>query len=323
ADLLSSNFPIQQMQQGVQAAVPGYNGTFNYGTRFGTIFLRTFRWSGMQWSGEIVLSRLLWIGVAIAIALLAALFFKRFDAVYKKQSRRVKLVPQALFPATDRETPAPVLAGAHLTPLPAQRGAGRWVAIFASETRLLLKGVVWWWFIGAATFIALCLFLPVQVALGYLFPVAWLWALPIWSALGSRETRYQTRQIIFSTAHPVARQLSMQWLAGVVIALLTASGMIAHFILISDWSGLLALGVGAIFVPALALAAGVWTGNSRLFEIAFVAFWYIGVINHLPALDFMGANAATIAMHIPLAYGIAAIALLLLTFSGRWRQLQG
>ena len=319
-DLLGSNFPIQQMQQGVKAAVPGYDGAFNYGTRFGTIFLRTFQWRGMQWTGDILLSRLLWVGVAFAIVLLAALFFKRFDAVY--ESRRVKLVPQALLLATE-ETPVSVLAEAHLTPLAGRRGAGRWVALLISEIRLLLKGVVWWWFIGAATFIALCLFLPVNVALGYLFPVAWLWALPLWSALGNRETRYQTRQLIFSTAHPVARQLSMQWLAGIVIALLTASGMIAHFIIISDWSGLLALGVGAIFVPALALAAGVWTANSRLFEIAFVAFWYIGVINHLPALDFMGANASTIAMHIPLAYGIAAMVLLLLAFAGRWQQLQG
>lgn len=323
ADLFSSNFPIQQMQQGVQAAVPGYNGTFNYGTRFGTIFLRTFRWSGMQWSGEIVLSRLLWVGVAIAIALLAALFFKRFDAVHDRQSRRVKLFLRSVSPATDQEISVSVPAGACLTPLAGRRGAWRWATLLASEMRLLLKGVVWWWFIGAATFIALCLFLPVNITLGSLFPVAWLWALPLWSALGNRETRYQTRQLIFSTAHPIARQLSIQWLAGIVIALLTASGMIAHFILISDWSGLLALGVGAIFVPALALATGVWTGNSRLFEIAFVTFWYIGVINHLPVLDFMGANASTLAMHIPLAYGIAAIALLLLAFAGRWQQLQG
>jgi hypothetical protein len=151
---------------------------------------------------------------------------------------------------------------------------------------------------------------------------AWLWALPAWSGLGSREARHRTTQLVFSTAHPLTRQLPMQWLAGIVIALLTASGMIAHFVLMSDWSGLLALGVGAIFVPALALVTGIWTGNSRLFEIVFVVLWYIGAINHVPALDFMGATGSAIAMHISLVYGVAAITLLLLAFVGRWRQLQ-
>ncbi len=35
-----------------------------------------------------------------------------------------------------------------------------------------------WWFIGAAPLIVLCFFLPLDIALGYLFPVAWLWTLP-------------------------------------------------------------------------------------------------------------------------------------------------
>jgi hypothetical protein len=70
------------------------------------------------------------------------------------------------------------------------------------------------------------------------------------------------------------------------------------------------------------LAAGVWTGNSRLFEIVFVALWYIGAINHLQALDFMGATGTAVAMRIPLAYMLVAIVLILLAFVGRQRQLQ-
>lgn len=324
-DLLGSNFPIQQMQQGVKAAVPGYDGGFNYGTRFGTASFRTFQWGGIQWTGAVQLSRLLWVGVAFVIALLAALFFSRFDSAHNRQRRSIKSIPQSLFPVTDQEIQGLALAQVHLTPLPAQQWAGRWLAILTSEIRLLFKGVVWWWFVGAAALIALCLFLPFNIALAYLFPVAWLWSLPIWSALGNQEARHHTTQLIFSTAHPLMRQLTMQWLAGVMVALLTASGMIAHFILISDWSGLLALGVGAIFVPALALASGVWTGNSRLFEVVFVVLWYIGTINQVAVLDFMGVTSVTgnaLAMRIPLAYGIAAIGLLFLAFIGRRRQLQ-
>ena len=319
-DLLGSNFPIQQIQQSVTAAVPGYDGMFNYGTRFGTASFHTFQWGGIMWTGEIALSRLLWVGVAFAIALLAALFFTRFDTAYARLS--IKLVPLQLFPATDRVIPAPVLTEVHLTPLIGQQRAWRWIAILASETRLLLKGVVWWWFPGAIALLALCLFLPLDSARGLLFPFAWLWALPMWSGLGSREARHSTTQLVFSTAHPLKRQLSMQWLAGVLIALLTASGMIARFVLMGDWSDLLALVVGATFVPALALAAGIWTGNSRLFEVVFVVLWYIGAINRVSALDFMGVTSSAITMQMPVVYGMAAVALLFLSFVGRRRQLQ-
>ena len=76
------------------------------------------------------------------------------------------------------------------------------------------------------------------------------------------------------------------------------------------------------FLTALALAAGVWTGNSRLFEVVFVALWYIGAINHVPVLDFLGATSTAVAMRIPLVYRMVAVALLLPACVGKQRQLQ-
>jgi hypothetical protein len=181
-------------------------------------------------------SRLIWVGIALAIALLAALFFTRFDPASERQKRSARLGTAALL---------------------AQNKEWRWTGILVSEVRLIVKGVPWWWPLGAAALSARCLFLPFDIARLYLFPVAWLWSLPTWSALGNREARHHTEQLVFSTAYPLVRQLPMQWLAGVLIALLTASGMIAHFAIMSDWVGLGALGVGAVFIPALALVGGV------------------------------------------------------------------
>ena len=332
SDLLGLNFPLAQMQQGIMTAVPGFHGSLNIGTRFSTLSYSTFHWGGIQWTAEVLLSRLFWLGIAFAIAVFAALFFTRFDTTYEKQRGTVESVEDSVdstglsgspelmgSPGRPRGAALHLPVQVHLTPLAGQKWAWRWMGIFVGEMRLLLKGVVWWWFIGAAALIVLCLVLPFDIALSYLFPVAWLWTLPLWSGLGSREARHHTTQLVFSTAHPLTRQLPVQWLAGVAIALLTASGMIAHFVLMSDWAGLLALGVGAIFVSALALAGGVWTGSSRLFEVVFVTLWYVGVINHLPVLDFMGVNGAALSMHVPLVYGIAAITLLFLALLGRWR----
>jgi hypothetical protein len=321
-DLFGLNFTIQQMQTAVGRVVPGYDGGFNLSTRFGTTYFHTFQWGGLQWTGELMVSRLFWVGIALVIALGAALVFTRFDPASWKQKRVGRRVVPAFFPASEPELPAPLSNQVRLTPLSGKKRVVRWGVILASELRLLLKGVPWWWFLGATTLIVLCLFLPFAVSLDYLFPLAWLWSLPTWSGLGNRETRYRTEQLVFSTAHPLVRQLPMQWLAGISIALLTASGMIAHFVFISDWSGLLALGVGAVFIPALALATGTWTGNSRLFEVVFVVLWYIGVINHVAVLDFMGVTRTDSALSLPLAYALAAVVLLALAFMGRRRHLQ-
>src|SRR5579884_2837698 len=104
-DLLGSNFTIQQMQMGVKAAVPGYDGNFDYGTRFGTTLFHTFPWQGMQWTQEIVLSRLLWVGIALVIASGAALFFTRFDSASEKQKRVASVVTPEVFPVLEQDVP--------------------------------------------------------------------------------------------------------------------------------------------------------------------------------------------------------------------------
>ena len=39
------------------------------------------------------------------------------------------------------------------------------------------------------------------------------------------------------------------------------------------------------------LASGVWSGTSKLFEILYMAIWYIGPLNHVvPELDFIGTT---------------------------------
>jgi hypothetical protein len=57
----------------------------------------------------------------------------------------------------------------------------------------------------------------VDVVRAYLYPIAWIWPLLLWSAMGNREMRYQTNQLVFSTAHPLLSQLPMQWLTGVLL----------------------------------------------------------------------------------------------------------
>ena len=107
--------------------------------------------------------------------------------------------------------------------------------------------------------------------------------------MGTRETRLRTDQLVFSTAHPLRRQLPACWLAGVIIAVLTGGGTGIRLLVAGEQLGLIAWTVGAFFIPTMALALGVWSGSSKFFEVLYLFLWYLGPANHLGEIDFMGA----------------------------------
>jgi hypothetical protein len=151
--------------------------------------------------------------------------------------------------------------------------------------------------------------------------LAFLWPVLLWSQLGSRERRHNTGPILFSSPHPLLRQLPSAWLAGIGVGVLV-SGPIAIRLALAGESGALGLwAVGMAFPPALALALGVWTGSSKFFEALYTFVWYM-LVQNVPAFDFVGATDAGVADGNALAYAAVSLALFTLSLLGRRRQLQ-
>jgi hypothetical protein len=122
----------------------------------------------------------------------------------------------------------------------------------------------------------------------------------------------------FSSISPLWRHLPAQWLSAFIITLVMGSGAVLSLLTDGDIVGTLALLSGAIFIPSLALASGVWTGTSKFFEILYMAIWYIGPVHGLGILDFIGANSnGNIGFFLPIS-----VALIVVAFVGRARQLQ-
>jgi hypothetical protein len=190
-----------------------------------------------------------------------------------------------------------------------------------AELRLALKGLSWLWYAVAGGLIIGGLVSPVAVSRGLLI-AAWIWPILIWSAMGTRESRLGTDQVVFSTAHPLRRQLTACWVAGVVVAVMTGSGTAARLLVARDRAGLAAWTVGALFIPALALALGVWSGSSKLFEVVYTLLWYIGPVNRVAELDYTGAASATSGLSTRWVFLAVTLALVALSFAGRKRQLQ-
>ena len=266
-----------EMGKAVTAIDPEYNGDFSLGGGFVTA-TRVFTWNGVHWTPEFILARFSLIALAVLLIFFAALFFDRFDPSRAK--------PKRIKPGTTKPDLSPVitsqaLPNVHLTPLNKAANRFSFFNVFMAEIKLLLKGQRWWWYVVMAGIIIACLVVPSAAVREYALPIAWVWPILIWSAIGNREIHNNVQQMTFSSASPLLRQLPAQWLAGLIVTLLVSIGAIIRLTVDGDTAGLLALLSGAFFIPSLALASGVWSGTSKLFEILYMLIWYLGPMNKL------------------------------------------
>ena len=317
-DLWGIQVILSGMINDTSAVLPNYQGSVAIGATTLQAPLETFIWSGIQWTSKIILGRMLWMGGAWGIALLAALFFRRFDpAPQKSKLRQVSESIESL-PSESVQPSAPFVP-VHLTPMTLERPVYHPAQVFLAEIRLLIKGVRWWWFIIFAVLNVAGILLPVDSARGYLLPVAWLLPLGLWSTLGTREKRNNTDQLIFSASHSLMRQFPLMWLAGVSLALAAGAGVAVNLALVGDWPYLLAWGIGAFFIPTLALALGVWSDSNKLFEVVYMLWWYAGPVSGVENLDFLSASSIYSVKRI-LGYGLLTLMLFILAGIGRKRQ---
>jgi hypothetical protein len=282
----------------------------------------TFRWDGVDWTPDLLLSRLAALAAAVAVALLAALLFDRFDPARALGWKRRPARPEERA-EEDRLAPVvPLPANVVLTPLPDAGRRFRFGSLLIAELRLLLIGQRWWWYAVAGGLLIASLAAPLESVSRIVLPLAWIWPILLWSSLGTREIRHATSELIFSAAWPLQRQLPATWLAGVLLAMAIGSGVALRLALAGNWASVGAWAVGALFIPTAALAFGVWSGTSRLFEAVYLFVWYIGPLQQTAPLDFMGAVPEAVRAGVPLAYLAATAALGISAVVGRRRRLK-
>lgn len=315
------------------AQVPGYQGGISLGD-MGKDIHKTFLWTGFDWKIGMLSQRLYWFAVALALVLIAALLFDRFDparGIFGNRRQRAARALSAPFRRWWSRVTSSALSPTNgiangsstsnslprLSALPPSAIRFRSADVLLAELRLMLKRQRWWWYAGAA--ILLCVSLADSAAEGRqgVLPFVWIWPALLWSAMGTRETRHGTDQFIYSSAHSLRRQFVAAWLAGVLVAVLTGFGVCLRILIASDWVALLGFGVGALFIPTLALTMGVWSGTSKLFEAVYVIWWYVGPIHHDRKLDFMFTAESSLSPGILRFYLAATLVLFGLALLGR------
>jgi hypothetical protein len=306
-----------QMQRQLRALDPLYKGgsSFNVGPLHPTT--KTFLWNGMDWTTPALLGRLMPVAVALLLALLAAVFFDRFDPArggLGRAPKPAKASAGSVETNRDGETRAAIHSAAHLTPLQSAATRSRMIALIAAEFRLMLKGKRLWWYAIAIGLCVACAASPLEVARADILPFAWIWPLLLWSAMGTRENQFATGSLVFSAPNAVPRQLIANYAAGVMVAAITGAGIAIRMLVAADIAGLAAWAAAVLFIPALALALGVWSGNGKAFEALYTGWWYLGPLHHIRGVDFMGTTPGS---STAAGYAGAALLLVCVAFAGR------
>ena len=122
-----------------------------------------------------------------------------------------------------------------------------------AELRLMLQGLPWWWHLAAlGLWIGSVVPEPV-FARANLLPWLWVWPVFLWSAMGTRESRFRTDQVLFSSPRPLGRQLPALWVAGFLVTIGLASGVLLRLLAAGDSPAVFAVAAAAMEAGAVTL----------------------------------------------------------------------
>ncbi len=319
SDMFGTSIATSSLQVAAHAAYPSFvPGHWSMGFAPVDRPPGLFTWNGIQWTPLIILGRLFWVIVAGGLALVASVFFDRFDSSINVTKKSRKAVVEAK-PSGDMPAEK-ALTQVRLTPLSFNKKYVNPASLLLAEMRLAFKGQRWWWYAGALIIILLGLSSSGADGQHMAVLAAMIWPILIWSAMSTRERTFNTGQIVFSAPGPVNYQLPMMWLAGILAGVALSSGVLASMAISGNYIDMWTLLAEMMLIPAMAMAMGIWSGSSKLFEASYMILWYIGPVNNLPFLDITGTVAKTMNMGLPIAYLLMTIAFLAIMAVGRRKQ---
>ncbi|WP_200263683.1 hypothetical protein [Streptomyces sp. HSG2] len=200
-DGIGVNSVVKAMYADMVAQGVDVSGEFSLGLTYLDKPLELFTWDGFTPTADYVLGRVTMLLIAVAIALLPALWFGRFDPARVLQGQgRFSGMPGI---ADQGEDPAGVSQPAVIDEVPHLAGPSRpdvaavlrtspepgpvALRMWAGEVRVLLQGVRWWWWLGAAVILVAGLSAPLDGVTRVMLPLAWIWPVLIWSRLGTQR----------------------------------------------------------------------------------------------------------------------------------------
>ncbi|MFC0213495.1 hypothetical protein ACFFK0_13685 [Paenibacillus chartarius] len=287
-DLFGIHVVLSHMAQDAAAHFPHLPGIQDAGS-FGYYKVAgetpVFRWEGVPWGLDLLLSRMVWLLAAGCLLLLAAVVFDRFAAL--RLAVKPSFLPNAA--VRDNQPPPAVLSAAVKSGVPMGR-------LVLAELTVMLRHIPKWWTMLLAAAAVTGLLIPPDRLQGWL-PLLMLVPLPVWSQMGTKETYYSTKELAASSCSSLRRRCAA-WMAGIVVSMIAGSGVLVRYMLDGQWEHVLSWGTGSVFVPTLALALGSIGGTRKAFEVLYLIWWYAGPMSRVSYLDFLGISAGSATIYV-------------------------
>lgn len=279
-DIFGIGYILNQMLNGAQLVFPGLPNAASFGYYPNNGIIPTFQWNGIIWHQDFILSRVFWVCTAFALVVVSTIVFDRFRTPRNIKNRKNRITPQSIISNRNHTlTLSPVKRSNHTNFLTLLRG----------EIKIMLFGKSLWWYILFLVAIILSYFVVIGDGLKWISLIMLL-PIEVWSQMGCREKAYNTTQLISSSCSKLTKWF-VSWMAGIITALLTSSGILLHFAVDGQWQHFIAWMAGALFIPTLALVFGTLVGNRKLFEGVYIALIYFGPINNMWKFDFLGVQS--------------------------------
>jgi hypothetical protein len=280
-DIIGSKPVFAAMQQTVFQQSHDASQAVSMGFLFGSRrHFHYFEFDGINWTAQIIFSRLILVCFALSIVFISSRFFHRFEIKQKfkakKKANLSEIIPNSQ-PLRDIK----------LSALPSVTPAYGIMPFIKTELLMLIrKGPRWLWLINLGGMIAL-VFAPLTIAHQMILPILWFLQVGRWSDLATKEKTNRIHYFTYASYKPLSRLLPAQIIAGIVLALTLAFPLLLRYLVRMQFLPILSIIMGGVFIVLFAVAFGILSGGKKLFEILFFLFTYAN-IEKIPFLDYFG-----------------------------------
>lgn len=294
-DLFGLGMVLNAITEGARLIYPAMPGGQSFGYYKVAATAPTFVWQGMTWPAKFLLSRLWWLGLAGAMVVVSALVFDRFKA--GSRPAKAQRPARANKKATAKKSTG---IGPVVSLSPVKMGGGA-VGMLAGQIKIMLAGRSIWWYLAVLCANVAALVAAPATELRWL-ACGLLLLVPVCSGMGCAEAMHNTAGLVHASRSPRINWL-VSWAGGVLVSLLLSAGLLWRVAM--QTALVLPLIAGLIIACTLAQSLGALSGDGRFFEAVYIVLFYLGVVQGMPAFDFMGLHASGAFW----GYGAAAAAL--------------
>ncbi len=271
--------------------------------------VKRFDFKGVDFSTSFLLSRFVWMLLGVVILGLSSLFFHRFNTKEKKTTKREKVIV-----SQQKNMREIVLSGLPLATI----NFGIYPLIKTELVLLFRNGKQWLWFLNLGAMLLLT-FLDIKIAHQFVLPILWFLQVSRLSNLTTKEVVHKVHYLAFTSYKPLSRLLVSQLIAAIVLMLFLASPLLVRLLVVADFTAVLSIVLGGIFIVLFATTLGILTKGKKLFEVLFFMITY-AILNGISFFDYFGGFTAQSYYIFKLLSGV--IVLMMLSFMFRMSDLK-